>query len=99
MVSLHPIRRVTMSKVTDRQVLRLRALLRQGKPLKAAALRSDMDEKTGRKYRDLGQLPSELENWPRAWRTRKDPFADIWKEVIFAQTHEPGRLGASDFTH
>lgn len=140
-----------MSKVTDRQVRRLRALLNEGKSLKAAALRADMDEKTGRKYRDLGRLPSELENWPCAWRTRNDPFADVWeevreklevspelqantvfdwlqqrypgrfadgqlrtlqrrirqwraaagppKEVIFAQTHEPGRLGASDFTH
>jgi hypothetical protein len=110
-----------------------------------------MDEKTARKYRDLGKLPSELEPWPRTWRTREDPFADVWeevqeklelspglqantlfawlqqrypgrfsdgqlrtlqrrirhwraeagppKEVFFSQTHYPGRLGASDFTH
>ena len=70
-----------MSRVTDRQVRRLRALLKEGKPLRAAALRADMDEKTGRKYRDLGRLPSELEDWPRTWRTRKDPFADVWEEV------------------
>jgi hypothetical protein len=110
-----------------------------------------MDRKTARKYRDEAKLPSELETWPRAWRTREDSFADVWeevreqleaspglqaktlfewlqrrypgrfqdgqlrtlqrrvrqweatagppKEVFFAQTHYPGRLGASDFTH
>jgi hypothetical protein len=140
-----------MSLVTDRQVYRLRALLTTGKSLSTAALRTDMDEKTARKYRDLGRLPSELEPWPRTWRTREDPFADVWeevqekleispglhantlfawlqqrypgrfsdgqlrtlqrrirhwradagppKEVFFSQTHYPGRLGASDFTH
>ena len=67
--------------VTDRQVRRLRMFLKAGKSLKAAALRSDMDEKTARKYRDLGKLPTELEVWPRTWRTRKDPFADVWEEV------------------
>jgi hypothetical protein len=110
-----------------------------------------MDRKTARKYRDQAKLPSELETWPRTWRTRQDPFSDVWeevteqleaspglqaktlfewlqrrypgrfqdgqlrtlqrrvrqweatagppKEVFFAQTHHPGRLGASDFTH
>jgi hypothetical protein len=110
-----------------------------------------MDRKTARKYRDQAKLPSDLETWPRTWRTREDPFADVWeevreqlelspglqakilfewlqrrypgrfadgqlrtlqrrvrlweatsgppKEVFFAQTHHPGRLGASDFTH
>ena len=140
-----------MAIVTDRQVRRLQAFLMAGKSVKASALRVDMDEKTARKYRDLGKLPSEREVWPRAWRTREDPFADVWeevreklelspglqantlfawlhqrypgrfpngqlrtlqrrlrqwravagppKEVFFAQTHHPGRLGASDFTH
>jgi hypothetical protein len=110
-----------------------------------------MDRKTARKYRDQAKLPTELETWPRKWRTRQDPFADVWEEVreqleaspglraktlfewlqrrypsrfqdgqlrtlqgrvrqweatsgppkeaFFAQTHHPGRLGASDFTH
>ena len=140
-----------MPIVTDRQVRRLHALLKSGKPLLVAAMRVDMDRKTARKYRDQAKLPSELETWPRTWRTREDPFADVWeevreqlelspglqaktlfewlqrrypgrfedgqlrtlqrrvrqweatsgppKEVFFAQTHHPGRLGASDFTH
>lgn len=140
-----------MAMVTDRQVRRLHALLKSGKPLLVAAMRTDMDRKTARKYRDQAKLPSERETWPRSWRTRQDPFADVWeevteqleacpglqaktlfewlqrrypgrfqdgqlrtlqrrvrqweatsgppKEVFFAQTHHPGRLGASDFTH
>ena len=140
-----------MASVTDRQVRRLHALLKSGKPLLVAAMRVDMDRKTARKYRDQTKLPSELETWPRTWRTREDPFADVWeevreqleaspglqaktlfewlqrrypgrfqdgqlrtlqrrvrhweaisgppKEVFFAQTHHPGRLAASDFTH
>ena len=76
--------------VTDRQVYRLRALLAAGKSLKTAALRTDMDEKTARKYRELGKLPSALEPWPRAWRTRKDPFADVWQEVQEKLELSPG---------
>jgi hypothetical protein len=140
-----------MAIVTDRQVRRLQALLTSGKPLLVAAMKVDMDRKTARKYRDEAKLPSELDTWPRTWRTREDPFAGVWeevreqlelspglqartlfewlqrrypgrfedgqlrtlqrrvrqweatsgppKEVFFTQTHHPGRLGASDFTH
>lgn len=79
-----------MGMVTDRQVCQLRSWLTAGKSVKAAALRTDMDEKTARKYRDLGKLPSELEPWPRAWRTRKDCFADVWKEVEEKLEVSPG---------
>ena len=66
--------------VTDRQVRRLMALVRRGKRFSAAALSVGMDEKTARKYRGLGRLPSEIERL-RAYRTREDPFAGIWEEV------------------
>ena len=108
-----------------------------------------MDEKTARKYRHLGKLPSEIAK-PHDWATRPNPFGEVWgevlellagnpglkaktifgelqrrhpgcfadnqlrtlqrhikvwratsgppKEVFFTQVHEPGRLGASDFT-
>jgi hypothetical protein len=79
-----------MGMVTDRQVRRLRKLLMAGKSLKGAALRADMDEKTARKYRDLGKLPTELETWPRTWRTRKDPFADVWQELCEMLEFSPG---------
>ena len=49
-----------MSVSTDRQVRRLRELLKIGKSLKVAAMRADMDEKTARKYRESAKLPSEI---------------------------------------
>jgi len=39
-----------------------------------------MDEKTARKYRRLGRLPGELDT-AHTWRTRKDPFEDVWYEI------------------
>ena len=137
-------------QVTDAQVMEVRRNLNQGASLLKAAMKAGMDRKTARKYRDLGQLPSEAAT-PHTWRTRPDPLALVWpaleellqgapglqaktlvewlqshypgqdwqrqrrtverrvrqwkaaygpaKEVFFRQVHEPGRLGASDFTH
>ena len=79
-----------MAIVTDRQVKRLQALLKSGKPLLVAAMRVDMDRKTARKYRDQARLPSELDTWPRTWRTRQDPFADVWEEVREQLDLSPG---------
>ena len=59
--------------VTDRQVRRLRELFQQH-GLSVAAAKAGMDEKTARKYRREGKLPSELVE-ERGWRTRRDPFA------------------------
>jgi hypothetical protein len=136
--------------VTDRQFRRLRKLLQTETTLAKAADKAGVDEKTARKYRDSDRLPTERRA-PRTWRTREDPFQDVWpelegmlrlnpgleaktlfldlqrrfpgrypdgqlrtlqrrlkhwrategppKEVFFAQSHEPGRLCASDFTH
>src|SRR5438552_1106188 len=139
----------TVRRVTDAQVKELRRWLHQGASLKKAAMKSSMDRKSARKYRQLDKLPSETSQ-RRDWRTRLDPLAAVWpqldemlrrepglqavtllswlqsvypgvypksvrrtlerrvrvwkaqhgsaKEVFFAQVHEPGRLGASDFT-
>jgi len=45
-----------------------------------AAMKTDMDRKTARKYVAAGQLPSEMKQ-PRGWRTRPDPFAEHWPEI------------------
>ena len=135
--------------VTDKQVRKLLQLLLDDRTITRAARLTNMDEKTARKYRDLGKLPSEVAP-PHTWTTRPNPFAAVWdevrelldvnpglqaktifgelqrrhpglfadnqlrtlqrhikswratsglpKEVFFTQVHEPGRLGASDFT-
>lgn len=55
-------------------------LVQEGAPLVQAALKAGMDEKTARKYRAQGRLPSEL-RVPHIWRTRPDPFVAVWEEV------------------
>jgi hypothetical protein len=69
-----------MRMVTDEQVRRLMKLVKTEKTLAAAAAKAGMDEKTARKYRRLGRLPSEVKK-PHTWRTRPDPFAEVWDEV------------------
>ena len=48
--------------------------------LGVAAAKAGMDEKTARKWRRVGQLPSETRT-ARTYRTRLDPFAGLWGEI------------------
>lgn len=75
--------------VTDRQVRRLMKLLQSEKTLAAAAAKAGMDEKTARKYRRLGKLPGEVKV-EHSWRTREDPFAEVWQEVKEKLEINPG---------
>lgn len=54
--------------------------LRRNKPLATAAAKAGMSERTARRWRQRGMLPSEAVK-PRSWRTREDPLADVWLEV------------------
>ena len=135
--------------IQDGQVRKLWRVLSRGDSLASAARKTGMDEKTARKYQDSQKLPSASRS-PRTWRTRTDPFAEVWaevqerleaeprlraftlfgwlqdryrgrfsesqrrtferrlrdwrarhgrgREVMFPQVHDPGGLGASDFT-
>lgn len=68
--------------VTDHQVRTLRRLhLRQKLTLSQAAIKSAMTDKTARKYIQSGLLPSQMKK-PRTWKTRTDPFEDIWPAVL-----------------
>jgi transposase len=75
--------------INDQQVRRLKKMLSKGKKLYESALKSGMDEKTARKYRDTGKLPSEIKH-EHTWRTRKDPFKNVWEEVRQLLKNEPG---------
>jgi hypothetical protein len=66
--------------VTDQQVRRLFKLVQTEQNFGIAAMKAGMDEKTARKYRMLGKLPSELEK-RHTWRTRKDLFKDAWPAI------------------
>ncbi len=58
------------------------------KTLSLAAAKAGMDEKTARKYGRLGKLPSELKV-EHNWRTRPDPYAEVWEEVSCFLTTNP----------
>jgi hypothetical protein len=75
--------------VTNQQVRRLFKLIRTEKNFGIAAIKAGMDEKTARKYRMLGKLPSELERL-HTWRTRKDPYEDTWHEIKTMLEINPG---------
>lgn len=75
--------------VTDQQVRRLWKLVKSEKTMATAAAKAGMDEKTARKYRDLGKLPSEVKA-EHSWRTRKDPFAEVWDDVRAKLVINPG---------
>ena len=75
--------------VRDEQVKRLWQVLSSGKSLAQSADKAGMDEKTARKYRRLGRLPSEVVS-QRIWRTREDPFAEVWPEVHEQLKEAPG---------
>ena len=54
--------------------------LETGDALASAAAKAGMDQKTASKWRQSGQLPSEVKE-PRDYRTRPDGFAEVWSEV------------------
>ena len=66
--------------ITDQQVRRLMIDLKEGNPLIRAAVRAGMSEPTARKYARSGLMPSAVKV-PHTWRTRPDPYAEVWAEV------------------
>jgi hypothetical protein len=66
--------------VTDEQVRLLRRKLMKNHKKETAAAAAGMSVRSAQKWR-RGPLPSQKKK-PRAWRTRHDPFADVWEPVI-----------------
>jgi hypothetical protein len=75
--------------VTDEQILLLRSALNKGMSLTLAAAKAGMDRKTARKYRRLDRLPNEV-SMEHTWRTREDPFEEVWSWVQEQLTRSPG---------
>lgn len=66
--------------VTDEQYRSFMKALSKGKALSIASMQAGMDEKTGRKYRNAGKLPSQLKK-PHTWRTREDRLREYWEQI------------------
>lgn len=82
--------------VTDKQFRRLMTFIQDGNSLPVAAAKTGIDDKTARKYRKLGKLPSQLKP-TRHWRTRPDIFKEVWAEVEQLLTNEPALEGITIF--
>ena len=65
----------------DAKAGRMFALLHQGQSVAQIARTLEMGERTIRKYRDKGELPSQQPRPPRTYRTRVDPLEPFWPEV------------------
>lgn len=75
--------------VTDRQVRRLMSLLQSEQSLQVAAEKVGMHRETAGKYRAAGKLPSEMRT-DHDWRTRPDPFVEVWPWVAEQLSVNPG---------
>ena len=80
--------------VTDAQVRLMRQKRMKGKTQEAAAAASGMSVRAARKWQS-GPLPSSTKR-RRSWRTRTDPFAEIWASEIapLLSEDERGKLQA-----
>ena len=75
--------------VTNKQVGRLKKYMQTEKTFGTAAAKAGMDEKTARKYATTNKLPDEMKK-EHTWRTREDPFEEIWEEVRSKLDVNPG---------
>jgi len=78
-----------MRAVSDAQVRRLMEETSKNGHLGNSAMKAGMDRKTARRYIKAGKLPSEMKT-PRAWRTRRDAFAEDWPAVTTMLAKMPG---------
>ena len=67
--------------LTDGRAGRMFLMLHLGHSVAEIARRLKMGERTIRKYRKAGMLPSQRERARRAYRTRKDPLESYWPEI------------------
>lgn len=84
--------------VSAQQVRRLRFYMKTEQFKSVAAAKAGMDEKTARKYMRLGKLPGEGRA-EHDWRTRKDPFAGVWADVLGLLGVNPGLEAKTIFEH
>src|SRR5277367_957141 len=68
-------------RVTDRQVRRYMDSRKDGHTQATAAARAGFSERTGRRVDDAPVLPSQRDR-TRRYRTRQDPFAEVWREEL-----------------
>ena len=82
--------------VTDAQVRKLMEEMSKDGRAGVAAMKAGMDRKTARRYARAGQMPSQMKT-ERTWRTRDDPFAEQWPEIVARLEEAPELEGKALF--
>ena len=77
---------------TDRQVKIMSKELSKHGHQGVAAAKAGVCRQTASKYIQSGKLPSEMKG-VRHWRTREDPFAEVWPEVEERLRQVTGAVG------
>lgn len=83
-------------RVADAQVRKLMEEMCKTGKLGRASMKAGMDRKTGRKYVQSGELPSQRSS-ERNWRTREDPFEEEWPLLRSMLLDAPGLEGKKLF--
>ena len=75
--------------IKDQQARLLMRHVRVGDTVAAAGAKAGMSESSAKKYRRLGKPPSACQQ-EHTWRTRQDPFSEVWEEVQELLKNSPG---------
>ena len=81
------------SRITMQQVRLYMNSKKQGQTQEQAGAKAGVSERSARRIED-GRI-SVLENKERHWRTRTDPFAEVWDSEVVALLEKQPRLDAT----
>ena len=79
-------------RITDQQYRYYMSLRKSGHTQVTSSIKSGFSERTGRRIEQKNILPSQ--RFKKTWRTRKDPFEDVWESVIVPLLKETPHLSA-----
>lgn len=74
-------------------------MIQSGKTQEQAADKAGIDVKTGRKYLRAGKSPSQMLKQSRSWKTRANPFEDVWPQIVTLLQNEPALQGKTIFEY
>lgn len=79
-------------RITDQQYRLYMTLRKSGRTQEVSSAKAGFSERSGRTLEHLGALPSQ--RIQRKWRTRKDPFAEVWESIIVPLLKETPHFSA-----
>jgi hypothetical protein len=69
-------------QINDRQFRRYMSSRKEGETQATSAVRAGFSERTARRIDESPILPSQARASPRQYRTRRDPFEEVWHQDL-----------------